>query len=377
MERRYDLDWLRVILFGILVPYHALVGFVSYGQDVYGYRNQDVGGDLAEFTIFFLHGWRLPALFLISGVGTWFLMRRRGARQFLKNRSVRLLIPLVFGAVLWNSVIGYYQLLAAGQDWGFVDFFVERLKTRTPWKIGHLWFLVNLFLYSVASLPLMFWLLSGQRRWFGWLLLAVLLIVPIILKPGGSTLIGVRWTFVTYWAFYLAGFWAMTLPRSSWYSLERFRWIWLALGIGTIAVLGEIIGALAPDPDRMNLVIQGGWQAKGWPFASVLTLGYGTLYAINSALWCAAIFAFAHRFLNRTSAWLPTLNRVVYPFYIFHFVVLMVILFYLRQIGWPWFVEFLILTLGTFSGTALIVWAFDKSGPLGIIVGFSAKRRAN
>lgn len=52
--RRYDLDWLRVILFGILVSFHALIGFTNKGTYLYGYRNQDTAGVGGELIILLL-----------------------------------------------------------------------------------------------------------------------------------------------------------------------------------------------------------------------------------------------------------------------------------------------------------------------------------
>ena len=42
--RRYDLDWLRVIVFGLLIPFHVAVGFVPW--DVYPYENAQPAGQL-------------------------------------------------------------------------------------------------------------------------------------------------------------------------------------------------------------------------------------------------------------------------------------------------------------------------------------------
>ena len=73
--RRYDLDWLRVLLFGTLVPFHALLGFVDEGTILYGYRNQDIAGIGAERMLLLLELWHMPSLFLISGVATFFIMQ--------------------------------------------------------------------------------------------------------------------------------------------------------------------------------------------------------------------------------------------------------------------------------------------------------------
>ena len=45
MERRYHLDWLRVLLFGLLVLHHVAVGFVAWGEDIYRFTNDEVARD--------------------------------------------------------------------------------------------------------------------------------------------------------------------------------------------------------------------------------------------------------------------------------------------------------------------------------------------
>ena len=40
MTRRYELDWLRVLLFALLVPHHVAVGFVDWGRRYLPIREQ-------------------------------------------------------------------------------------------------------------------------------------------------------------------------------------------------------------------------------------------------------------------------------------------------------------------------------------------------
>jgi hypothetical protein len=70
MDRRYELDWLRVLLFALLVPHHVAVGFVDWGVDIYRFVNNDLAGEGMSLFIFWSHSWRLPSLFLIAGIGT-------------------------------------------------------------------------------------------------------------------------------------------------------------------------------------------------------------------------------------------------------------------------------------------------------------------
>ena len=63
--RRYDLDWLRVLVFGLLIIFHIAIGFEEVGIAVYVDGNNQRGGTWLSLFILFSHGWRLPLLFLI------------------------------------------------------------------------------------------------------------------------------------------------------------------------------------------------------------------------------------------------------------------------------------------------------------------------
>ena len=128
--RRYDIDWLRVILFALLIPFHVGIGvywdaydFVQPEQNVEADApsfeqapgredlNADageeavnvytfLGGGIISYILTWMHEWRLAALFMISGMGTAFAFKRRTWKLFLKERSKRLLIPMFVG--IWT-----------------------------------------------------------------------------------------------------------------------------------------------------------------------------------------------------------------------------------------------------------------------------------
>ena len=92
MIRRHDIDWLRVILFGLLIWFHYAV--FSLGQ----LEGEDSSMELFNLSLFIIigvmHQWRLAALFVISGMGTAFAFRRRTWDVYIKERFSRLGIPL-------------------------------------------------------------------------------------------------------------------------------------------------------------------------------------------------------------------------------------------------------------------------------------------
>ena len=115
--RRHDIDWLRVILFGLLIPFHVGIGVYwnLYGDEVNpnfegvsreerweiaensnDYTSESV--DFPSMLLHWMHQWRLAGLFMISGMGTAFAFKNRTWGLFLKERSKRLLIPMFIGA---------------------------------------------------------------------------------------------------------------------------------------------------------------------------------------------------------------------------------------------------------------------------------------
>ena len=98
-QRRYELDWLRVIAFGLLIYFHAAIVFVPNGLPLI--QNADVSPVLHAF-VAFLQEFRLGLLFLISGCGVYFATGRgsRSPQAFFRERSMRLLVPLLVGILI-------------------------------------------------------------------------------------------------------------------------------------------------------------------------------------------------------------------------------------------------------------------------------------
>jgi hypothetical protein len=135
MERRHDLDWLRVLLFGLLVLHHVAVGFVAWGADIYRFTNDEVAGDWLGLLIYWTHSWCLPALFLIAGIGTYFATGRSRGLLFLGSRVARLLIPAFVGTFVLNVAAGYAMARMIGEPPGFWTFWGQWLTEPEPRQV--------------------------------------------------------------------------------------------------------------------------------------------------------------------------------------------------------------------------------------------------
>jgi peptidoglycan/LPS O-acetylase OafA/YrhL len=97
-KRRYDIDWLRVIAIGLLLTYHIAIIFQPWAMFIGFIRSDELLEGLWK-PMTMLNVWRIPLLFYVSGMGLYFAMRKRNWKQLLLERSMRILLPFLFGFV--------------------------------------------------------------------------------------------------------------------------------------------------------------------------------------------------------------------------------------------------------------------------------------
>ncbi|HIB72854.1 MAG TPA: acyltransferase, partial [Candidatus Marinimicrobia bacterium] len=109
MIRRYDVDWLRILALGLLIIYHISVVFQPWAYYIYFIQSAQPVESI-WLAMGLINIWRIPLLFIISGMGVWFAMRRRNWKELLKDRAKRILLPLIFGSFFIVPISGYlYQ----------------------------------------------------------------------------------------------------------------------------------------------------------------------------------------------------------------------------------------------------------------------------
>jgi len=95
-DRRYDIDWLRVIAIGLLLIYHIAIIFQPWVMFIGFIRNDD-SVEVIWTPMTMLNVWRIPLLFYVSGMGLYFAMKKRNWKKLILERSKRILLPFAFG----------------------------------------------------------------------------------------------------------------------------------------------------------------------------------------------------------------------------------------------------------------------------------------
>ncbi len=187
--RRYDLDWLRVIAFSLLIFYHIGMFYVTWGWHI---KSQYMSA-AAHPLMLTLNPWRLALLFFISGVAIRFATDKIASRKtFALSRLSRLGLPILGGLFLVVMPQAYFELLQSGViERGIVNFYPSYLKGGPDFPIitptwNHLWYVVYLLVYILIVLALLPWLqrLATGRvaiflEWLSSSRIRLLLIVPI------------------------------------------------------------------------------------------------------------------------------------------------------------------------------------------------------
>ena len=94
LQRRYDVDWLRTLAMALLIVYHVVLCFQPWAALTGFPQNNPTLEGVWPFMAM-INIWRIPILFLVSGMGVRFAMERRDWKQLLKDRTLRILIPLL------------------------------------------------------------------------------------------------------------------------------------------------------------------------------------------------------------------------------------------------------------------------------------------
>ncbi|PCJ94790.1 MAG: hypothetical protein COA50_10375 [Flavobacteriaceae bacterium] len=322
-KRRYDLDWLRVI--AILAVYLHHIG-MPFNGDEFHIMNTQSSKVLDDIMVFF-EQFRLPLLFLISGTGTMFAFSKRTWLMFLKERSTRLLIPLFFGVLFIVPPQTYYE--HPNKYNSYIDVY-----RNSSFGVNHLWFIENLFIMSVVLIPLILLLKSPKSdrmisflekitaKKYGILIWVVPLIIGTVLlksifQSDSKAITNLSSTF--YYGYFLVAGMLFTASKYIWNHLKEHRkFNFIALVICVILFYGYYLlpnAAIAPYlsiASRWNI-----WYVVcaliSWTLVTTL-LGYGQIW------------------FNKKSALLKKCNEAIYPFYIVHQTVIIIVGYYIIQL---------------------------------------------
>jgi glucans biosynthesis protein C len=307
-ERRHDLDWLRVLGVLLLVPFHVALIFVLDPFTIM-YIRDSVNSPALSVTTSFIHMWHMPMLFMISGAATYFALGFRSAAQYIRDRFLRLFIPLAFGILTFVPFTMYIQHSAVvSLQEGYLRFFHIDLGQldgmNGAFTPAHLWFILYLFVFSLAGLPLFQWLRSEkgksviERLGTAMQTPLSLIVLSIPLTLAAATGILGDMNPLYYFLIFMYGFIFASDSRFQ-HSVNKLTWMALAFGAFTAA-----LNIMTP------IRVYAEWTME-W-------MALGLVYQMGRWALTLAALGLGQRFLNHTNHILRYASEAALPFYLLH-----------------------------------------------------------
>ena len=349
--RVYYLDWLRVLGMLAVLVYHSSRFFNVEDWHV----KNPVWYPWVEVWNRFAVVWLMPLMFVISGASLFYALGKGGgAGKFVKDKVLRLLVPLVVGIFTHASLQVYLERLTHGQFTGsyfqFLPYYFHGVYGITEggnFAVHgmHLWYLLYLFVFSLLLYPLLRWLRGRGRgvlsRLGGGLGLpgAVFgLALPVVLleafvDPNNPVMdIGdAGWPAIIYLWLVVAGFLVLSDERTQ-AGVQRLRWLSLALAVASTATY---------------LVLS--FQPAGLTFGTPLWAFALGLRGLGSWSWVLAALGFGRKHLNFSTPFVTYANEAVLPFYILHQTVLLGVGYFVVQWAVPGVLKWAIILLASFA----------------------------
>ena len=372
--RLYYVDWLRVLAMGGIFFFHNARFYDVWSDWHVKNATTNVG---ASVLIAFMSQWIMPLFFLIAGGATFSALKSRNAGQYSWERTLRILVPLIFGMLILVVPQAYFQAVFRGElPPGLNIFQVYWLYLKSVPELNwfHLWYLSDLFLFSLIVLPLFIgWKKGGKsvitklsglvsQPWlFLPLMVISLTIVNTLIYPEGSWGYGNGgFSIVPYVLFFIFGY-LIFANMNIVELLKKYRWSML----GGAVVAGVFLYVFFIDELADPTVHFG--TAK---FALAMFT-----QAMNSCLWLLAFVGLAGRYLTFNNRFLAYSNEAVLPFYLLHQTVIIVIGFHVVQWNTGVAVKYPVIAISSFIGImAIYELLVRRFNALRFLFGMRAKK---
>jgi glucans biosynthesis protein C len=318
VERRHDLDALRVLAVLLLIPFHSARLFDTF--DPFYVKNPQTSDGLSWAVVAFLNPWHMPLLFVLAGAATWLALGRRGPGAYVGERTRRLLVPLLFGLLVIVPPQGFLARRFRGDDVSLGSFLGDFWTVEgdlsgydgsfTP---AHLWFIGFLFVFSLIALPL-FARWRGRRLHARWLLVAmpfVLLAANELPAPGD----GPQNPFYSLGLF-VAGFLLLADERAE-RAVHRH---WRALLAAAAATMTAV------------LLVAGAGLDDRWGDGPLVAAGLGLLEEANTWIWVLALLGAGRALLSAPVPGLRYASEASFPGYVLHQTVIVAVGYVV--VGW-------------------------------------------
>ena len=155
MKPRYNfIDNLRWVTVVLVLIYHVFYNFNAQGVfgGIGGFREHQWWDTVCTV----LYPWFMTLMFILAGASSRYALKHRTVKEFRRERTRKLLVPSTLGLLLFGGALGALNITAGGgwdampADMPFVAKYLIAVVSGT----GPLWFIQDLYIFSLLLLPI-------------------------------------------------------------------------------------------------------------------------------------------------------------------------------------------------------------------------------
>lgn len=340
MRKSYidNLRWVTVVL---VVFYHVF--YMYNAEGILGTLGKITDLEVQYFDLYqyIVYPWFMALLFIVSGISARYYIERHTGKEFIKSRTVKLLVPSTIGLFVFQFIQGYINVSfsEAGniEAPGFVKYIIYCLS-----GIGVLWYIQMLWLFSLVIVLIKkidkdrFWNICRKTPFW------VLILIAVLFWGAGQILntpVIVSYRFGFYFLAYLLGYFVFSHDEVIEVTKRYFPlFAVIAVGLGTAFCIVYFGQNYADDPVyRSPLFLLYGW------FGCVAMVGG---------------FAKFFDFTNEFTKWMGSHS---WGLYIFHYLGISMVALYLAKPGLvPAWGCYLLSTIAGFGLSYILYFVISK-----------------
>lgn len=298
--RKHYLDNIRWSIVLLVLIYHVFYMFNGVG--IPGGIPEAKNIPVFDTAATVIYPWFMVVLFIVAGISARYSLQKRTTIQFIKERTVKLLLPSTLGLFVIHWITGYLNIKMGGGLAYIPKALVYPVSVISG--IGPLWFLHMLFVFSCILILLRkvdkadkIWTLCGKIR------LPVILLLFLLIFGAAQILnmpVLTIYRFGIYFTSFLIGYYVFSHEKVP-EMIEKIRIPMLCL-----AVTGAVLYAL---------YYGGSDYTSSACLQSVMT---------NLYLWIAvlAVIGCCRRYFNYETAFTRYMRKAGFGIFILHYTVL-------------------------------------------------------
>ena len=343
-KRIHYIDNLRWMTVSLLILFHAAIAYNTWGEANYIFFEE-----VRPFAsiVTFIDPWFMPMMFLLAGVSSRFSLQKRGYVSFMRERLLRLGIPLIFGLLVMNPVLSFIaDITHNGYTGGYFEHYTVYFSRFTDltgydggFTLGHFWFVLVLLVISFLSCPIIRLIPKSRKS---------TIITGIALSVMSVALFDVRFLgkpLLMFLCVYLLGYFVFS-DRKFIKQLSRYKWtltaVFLIVSVGDAILFNYTAGL-----EALNTICC---------YASFFT---GIL----------ALTALGHDHLDFSNRFSSLNAKISYVFYMIHFPIVVVCQYLLSLTGMDHLANFFVTLLITYPLTWCLCLLIEKTKYIRVLFG--------